>query len=52
MPDMTREQAEALLAAAKLLLHAPKTSQPGKWMELTAASDQLRDAIFAIETSR
>ena len=49
MADMTREQADALLKAAKIMLHAPKTSQPGKWKEFADAVDQLRDTINAIE---
>lgn len=49
MTDMTREQADALLKAAKIMLHAPKTSQPGKWEEFSDAVDGLTSIICIIE---
>jgi len=51
MEGMTQEQADVLLWAAKQMMLAPKTNQPGvkAWTEFTEACTQLQDAIDQIE---
>ena len=49
MTEMTQEQADALLKAAKQMMLAPKTNQPGEWREFFEACTQLEAAIDQIE---
>ena len=46
--NATTEQLEALLAAAKQMIYAPKTNQPGLWGELNDAVTALEEAVEAI----